>query len=170
MSDHRDITAAEAVEWALDPRNDRTLYVMAQTYDRDCQNVDDHIVDPVTGEEVCECWDGITSDDVATWVEDGRVDIDGFSEWGPFRLVWDGPEPVAPRGPTAAEAFDIVTRYLEATMGYEALLDVQRALAALAPPDPVETHPRGHVMGENLCVYCLQYDEDPAEECPERDD
>ena len=96
------ITTEEAVAWALDPRNDNgtpeAIHVMAFNYDQDCPNVDDHTFVNVHNktdaskcyvEEVCECWDGITSDDVETWTEDGKVDYDGFREWGPFELVFD---------------------------------------------------------------------------------
>ena len=101
----RPITTAEAIAYALDPRNDNgkpdQLHVMAQNYDQDCPNVDDHDFiahhdDTDTSkcwtEEVCECYDGIVADDVETWMsDDGQriVDEEGFGEWGPFLLVFD---------------------------------------------------------------------------------
>jgi hypothetical protein len=62
--------------------------VMAQNYDSDCPNYEDHDIDPDTGDEVCECWDGLDAEDVETWRDEDSnlVDREGFAEWGPFAL------------------------------------------------------------------------------------
>lgn len=96
------LTTEEAVMWALDPRNDNGqpdfIHVMAYNYDQDCPNVADHTFVPHHNdedtrkcwtEEVCECWDGITAEDVETWTDDDVIDYAGFGEWGPFELVFD---------------------------------------------------------------------------------
>lgn len=165
MSGQRDLTPAEAIAFAVDPRNDNgqpdSLHVMAFSYDSDCPNYDDHIgaviesnggwwtgetwtaeeaeakLYPTTAEaqrhldrlivswpsahlieNPCRCYDGITSDDVDTWTEGGTVDVDGFAEWGPFILSWDGDaDPGQPRSFTPQEALDAIHSRLEA---YEA--------------------------------------------------
>lgn len=96
------LSTHEAVLWALDPRNDNgtpeAINVMAYNYDQDCPNVADHTFVAIHNDsdprlcymdEVCECWDGITAEDVETWTDDGVVDEEGFAEWGPFELVFD---------------------------------------------------------------------------------
>lgn len=95
----RDITAAEAVEYAKDPRNEGILVVVAQNYDPNGEE----------GE-----WDGITSGDVDTWTEpDGRVDVAAFGAWGPFQLWFEGEEdPGPPRSHTPEEALEAIERRL----------------------------------------------------------
>lgn len=66
-------------------------------------------------ENPCRCWDGLTIDDVETWTgEGGLVDLNGFADWGPFQLQWDGEDPGEPRGFTPQEALDAITSRLEA--------------------------------------------------------
>jgi hypothetical protein len=167
----RDLTPGEAALYACDPRNDNGredwFLVMAQNYDQDCPNIEDH--DP---DGTCHCWDGITAEDVETWTEDGKVDLAGFAEWGPFQL-WADADPGAPRAPDDMpidQAIGIILSRLEVVMDLSP--SVKAAMDRLGSADLVEdvgeVEPRGHVMGHNLCVYCLQYDEDPHDVCPER--
>lgn len=63
----------------------------------------------------CRCYDGITSDDVDTWTENGEFDLDSFALWGPFILVWEGEhDPGPPRDFTVGEALDAIQSRLEA--------------------------------------------------------
>ena len=183
-----DLTTEEGIEYALDPRNDSgepdSLHVMAQNYDSDCPNYDDHELDE-NGFEVCLCWDGITADDVATWTEDGKTDPDAFGEWGPFRL-FANKDPGPPRKRTYAEALADIERFMSAASleyGAGGRLDINQAMSVLGAlvdrvtaederfrQEEEDADPCGHEMGYNLCVYCLQYDVDPSERCPERDD
>ena len=61
--------------------------VMAQNYDSDCPNYEDHEIGP-DGYEICECWDGLTVDDIDTWTEpDGSIDVAGFEPTGAVRSL-----------------------------------------------------------------------------------
>lgn len=81
MSKTRPLTAMEAVQYVLDPRNDREFSVMAQSYGDD----DD--------------WCGLYTDDVGVCTVDGKVELDVFDLWGPFELWWDGDDPGSPQAP-----------------------------------------------------------------------
>jgi hypothetical protein len=141
--------------------------VMAQNYDHDCPNSDDHTIDPVTGFEVCECWDGLTVDDIDTWTDNGAVDLDGFAQWGQFELWLEDPQPL--------DAATVVARRIDFA-GVEAYSPAQvaeMALAALAAngfvvlaPQDLEwgecpgTPGEPHRVSTSLCSGCLEYDPD----------
>ncbi len=80
ITGRRPLTAQEAID-ILRAGVPAGADVMAQNYDPDCPNFEDH---GPNGE--CECWDGLTLDDVETFLEtDGvTVDVENFAEWGPF--------------------------------------------------------------------------------------
>ena len=86
-----DLTPAEAVE-RIKADYPRDGNVMAANYDPDCPNDEDHDEDGT-----CHCWDGLTLDDVMTWVDGGVLDLDGFAQWGPFQLWEETDEPETPK-------------------------------------------------------------------------
>jgi hypothetical protein len=155
------LTAQQAVDHLIaNPTSDN---VMAQNYDPDCPNDADH--DPITGE--CRCWDGLTIEDVATWTENGVVDVAGFAEWGPFAL-WTNEDD------QPASAVDIIADHF-ATEGerdpmstYDAaqtlLATLGRAGFVILAPQDIEwgtcrsSDEGHHRVALNLCTWCLEYD------------
>lgn len=81
-----------------------------------------------------------------------------------------------PRGPSMnlGQALAIVQSRLEAVESvggrvWTAIGVLGQTVRQLQEEDAAaEANPNGHQMGHNLCIYCLQYDEDPRETCPER--
>lgn len=112
-----------------------------------------------------------------------------YDDWAPYRLdaldpdsdlvaSLNGGRPFVPPLPKMdiEQALSIVQSRLEAVESVGArvqtALDVlnTHVINVLEEEAAEAANPNGHQMGHNLCIYCLQYDEDPREDCPEREE
>lgn len=76
-------------------------------------------------ENPCRCYDGISADDVDTFAEDiENGDTDGFGEWGPFLLMWEGDDPGEPRDFTPIEAVERLASFLQVFEQHSYTLDI----------------------------------------------
>lgn len=77
-------------------------------------------------ENPCRCWDGISPDDVDTFAEEiENGDTDGFGEWGPFMLQWEGDaDPGEPREFTPIEAVERLASFLGVFEQHSYALDI----------------------------------------------
>jgi hypothetical protein len=117
-------------------------------------------------------WDGLTIDDVETFLVDpsddpmtGPVELDSFAEWGPFELWLDVPG--------AEDARTLIATVLEATADldqtfmqkaqYVMNILAQKGVVVINPQDVSWGSCKGHdgqphEISTSLCVWCLEYD------------
>lgn len=120
---------------------------------------------------------------------DNDMDDDDLAEWSPFRLDsqdpdfdlvlrYNGGRPYTPPVPRMdiEQALAIVKSRLEAVESvggrvWTAISVLDTHVTQVLGQEAVEAaNPNGHQMGHNLCIYCLNYDMDPREDCPDREE